>query len=57
MRHLAHSAGWKKFEGLWNGLIRLKQVSHALPILERVLLGNESPPPTHPPLARNQRHS
>lgn len=42
LRHVAYSAGWKKFEGLWNALIRLRQVSHALPILERVLLGYDS---------------
>jgi radical SAM superfamily enzyme YgiQ (UPF0313 family) len=42
LRHMAYSAGWKKFEGLWNALIRLKQVSYALPILERVLLGYDS---------------
>ncbi len=41
VRHAAYSAGWKKFEGLWNLLIRLKQVSHALPVLETVLLGND----------------
>lgn len=43
VRHIAYSAGWKKFEGLWNALIRLKQVSYALPILERVLLADASP--------------
>lgn len=38
LRHIAYSAGWKKFEGLWNGLIRLRQVSQMRPLLERVLL-------------------
>ncbi|MFZ1753403.1 MAG: radical SAM protein [Caldilineaceae bacterium] len=42
VRHVAYAAGWKKFEGLWNALIRLKQVSYTLPILERVLLGTDS---------------
>jgi hypothetical protein len=37
LRHLAYSSGWKKFEGLWNLLIRTKHVAHALPILETVL--------------------
>lgn len=37
LRHAAYAAGWKKFEGLWNLLIRGKQVSSALPILESVL--------------------
>lgn len=39
LRHLAYSAGWKKFEGLWNLLIRTGQVTHALPLLESVLAG------------------
>ena len=38
-RHVGYAAGWKKFEGLWNFLIRTRQVSHALPILETVLSG------------------
>jgi len=44
LRHIAYSGGWKKFEGLWNGLIRLRQVSHMLPVLEKVLLawGNQA---------------
>ncbi|MEM9444741.1 MAG: radical SAM protein [Verrucomicrobiota bacterium] len=37
IRHMAYAAGWKKFEGVWNVLIRTKQVSYALPILESVL--------------------
>ncbi len=39
LRHLAYSAGWKKFEGLWNIIIRARQVSQMLPLLERVLSG------------------
>ena len=39
LRHGAYAAGWKKFEGLWNLLIRTRQVSHALPVLEAVLAG------------------
>jgi hypothetical protein len=38
-RHFAYSAGWKKFEPLWDALIRARQVSHALPVLESVLSG------------------
>jgi hypothetical protein len=37
MRHVAYSAGWKKFEPLWNALIRGRQVLRALPVLESVL--------------------
>jgi radical SAM superfamily enzyme YgiQ (UPF0313 family) len=36
-RHIGYSAGWKKFEPLWNALIRGRQVVRALPLLERVL--------------------
>ena len=38
-RHAAYSAGWKKFEGLWNLAIRLKQISQMRPMLENVLSG------------------
>jgi hypothetical protein len=41
-RHAAYSAGWKKFEGLWNVLIRGGQVTRALPVLEAVLSGLDS---------------
>jgi radical SAM superfamily enzyme YgiQ (UPF0313 family) len=37
LRHLAYASGWKKFEGLWNLVIRTKHVAQALPILETVL--------------------
>jgi radical SAM superfamily enzyme YgiQ (UPF0313 family) len=36
-RHIGYSAGWKKFEPLWNALIRGRQVLRALPVLERIL--------------------
>ncbi len=34
LRHLAYAGGWKKFEPLWDVLIRSGQVLHALPVLE-----------------------
>jgi radical SAM superfamily enzyme YgiQ (UPF0313 family) len=37
LRHAAYAAGWKKFEPLWDLLIRLKRAGQALPVLERVL--------------------
>lgn len=43
-RHVAYSAGWKKFERVWDGLIRARQVTHALPVLERVLGDNSAHP-------------
>jgi radical SAM superfamily enzyme YgiQ (UPF0313 family) len=36
-RHLAYAAGWKKFEPLWDWLIRTRRVLRALPLLESVL--------------------
>jgi radical SAM superfamily enzyme YgiQ (UPF0313 family) len=37
LRHLAYAAGWKKFEPLWDWVIRARNVSRALPVLEAVL--------------------
>jgi radical SAM superfamily enzyme YgiQ (UPF0313 family) len=37
LRHLAYAGGWKKFEPLWDVLIRSGQVLHALPVLEAIL--------------------
>jgi radical SAM superfamily enzyme YgiQ (UPF0313 family) len=44
LRHMAYSGGWKKFEPLWDLLIRSKQVLHALPVLETILTGFGSSP-------------
>jgi radical SAM superfamily enzyme YgiQ (UPF0313 family) len=44
LRHLAYAGGWKKFEPLWDVLIRSKQVLHALPVLETILTGFGSRP-------------
>jgi radical SAM superfamily enzyme YgiQ (UPF0313 family) len=40
LRHLAYAAGWKKFEPVWDLIIRTKQVAHMLPWLERLLEGS-----------------
>lgn len=37
LRHLAYAAGWKKFEPMWDAAIRLRQISHLRPVLERIL--------------------
>ena len=37
LRHVAYAGGWKKFEPLWDLLIRSRQVLHALPLLEATL--------------------
>ncbi|HEY2791577.1 MAG TPA: radical SAM protein, partial [Micromonosporaceae bacterium] len=36
-RHLAYAGGWKKFEPVWNALIRARGVLYALPLLEASL--------------------
>lgn len=36
-RHFAYAAGWKKFEPMWDWVIRAKRVSNLLPVLEGVL--------------------
>jgi radical SAM superfamily enzyme YgiQ (UPF0313 family) len=37
LRHFAYAAGWKKFEPLWDLVIRLRQVTMMLPLLETIL--------------------
>jgi len=44
LRHFAYAAGWKKFEPLWDLVLRLKRVGYMRPVLERVLLGRERAP-------------
>jgi hypothetical protein len=39
LRHIAYAGGWKKFEPLWDWVIRAKRVTNMLPVLERVLAG------------------
>jgi radical SAM superfamily enzyme YgiQ (UPF0313 family) len=37
-RHFAYSAGWKKFEPLWDAVIRARRIAHMRPVLEKILL-------------------
>lgn len=37
VRHLAYAAGWKKFEPLWDLLIRARRAGTMLPVLEGIL--------------------
>ena len=37
MRHAAYAGGWKRFEPLWDLVIRAKRVTRLLPVLETVL--------------------
>jgi hypothetical protein len=44
LRHVAYAGGWKKFESLWDWVIRAKRVTSLLPMLETVLTGFGSHP-------------
>jgi radical SAM superfamily enzyme YgiQ (UPF0313 family) len=37
LRHLGYSAGWKKFEPMWDFIIRAKRAGTMLPVLETIL--------------------
>ncbi len=50
LRHVAYAGGWKKFEPLWDWVIRAKRVTALLPMLEAVLTGFGS----HPSIVANQ---
>ena len=39
LRHIAYSGGWKKFEPMWDWIIRAKRAANMLPVLETVLAG------------------
>ena len=39
LRHMAYAGGWKKFEPVWDQVIRLKRVRRMMPLLEAVLSG------------------
>ena len=51
LKHLAYSAGWKKFEPAWDFVIRLKQLSQMRPMLEAVLSHVRPSPQTPLPSA------
>ncbi|UCD42925.1 MAG: hypothetical protein JSV69_04810, partial [Chloroflexota bacterium] len=42
LRHFAYAAGWKKFEPLWDWVIRARKVANFLPLLESILAGFRS---------------
>jgi len=46
LRHFGYAAGWKKFEPLWDFVIRMRQVTTMLPLLETILseFGQRRPP-------------
>ena len=47
LRHFAYAAGWKKFEPLWDVVIRAKQAGAMLPMLEAILSEFGRRPSTH----------
>ena len=51
LRHIAYAAGWKKFEPMWDWVIRARRVTALLPMLEAVLTGFG----THPARSREVR--
>ena len=39
LRHMAYAGGWKKFEPMWDWIIRAKRATQMLPALESILAG------------------
>jgi len=39
LRHMAYAGGWKKFEPLWDWVIRAQRATRMLPVLEGILEG------------------
>jgi radical SAM superfamily enzyme YgiQ (UPF0313 family) len=54
LKHFAYAGGWKKFEPLWNFMIKSRNLHHMRPLLESILsrVKNPSalPAPTTPAL-------
>jgi radical SAM superfamily enzyme YgiQ (UPF0313 family) len=48
LRHVAYAGGWKKFEPLWDFVIRTRRVCRMLPVLESVLSGFGQHPARRP---------
>jgi radical SAM superfamily enzyme YgiQ (UPF0313 family) len=43
LKHFAYAGGWKKFEPLWNFMIKTKGLNKMLPLLESILSGTKTP--------------
>jgi radical SAM superfamily enzyme YgiQ (UPF0313 family) len=54
-RHVAYAGGWKKFEPLWDWVIRARRVTSLLPMLESVLTGFGSHPTSPAGGAKSKR--
>jgi len=44
IRHLARASGWRKFEPLWNRIIRVRRADWLLPLVEKIGGFDEHPP-------------
>ncbi|MCM3881407.1 MAG: B12-binding domain-containing radical SAM protein [Vicinamibacterales bacterium] len=49
-KHFFYASGWKKFEPLWNLMIRARQLGSMTPLLEAVLSNVSQSPAQSPPL-------
>lgn len=54
LKHLAYSAGWKKFEAAWNFVIKTRHLNDMLPMLEAVLSKVD---PAQPSVHRTRRQT
>jgi hypothetical protein len=54
-KHFFYAAGWKRFESVWDFLIRTKQLALATPLLEGVLSRVTSATATQPAESGSQR--
>jgi radical SAM superfamily enzyme YgiQ (UPF0313 family) len=48
LKHFLYAGGWKKFEPLWNFLIKTKNLNNMLPVLESILAKINSKPDVSP---------
>jgi radical SAM superfamily enzyme YgiQ (UPF0313 family) len=48
LRHFAYAAGWKKFEPLWDLIIRARRTALMLPVLESLLVNSGVEAPSSP---------
>lgn len=56
VRHLAYTVGWKKFEFLWNWIIRSQLLRHTRGFLEKVLAGHHWEDPIGAPETTQLEH-
>ena len=58
LKHFLYSGGWKKFEPLWNFIIKTKNLKNMLPLLESILTKvnyNRQESPLQSPTALNEK--